>query len=66
MPKINIPVTDSLVIVFPEAAMISFLPRKKKKALKKELGRKVANWLMNEITKEELITEIQKHAINHG
>jgi hypothetical protein len=52
MPKINIPVTDGLVIVFPEAAMISFLPRKKKKALKKELSRKVANWLMNEMSKE--------------
>lgn len=60
------PVTDSLLILFPEAAMISSLPRKKKKALKKALGRKVANWLMYEISKKDLIRELQKHAINHG
>jgi hypothetical protein len=66
MKKIRIPVNENIITLFPEAFMISHLPRKKKKALKKKLGVMLTNWLIDEITKEDLINEIKKQSINHG
>jgi len=44
--KIRIPVTPDLMILFPEARLFaSKLPRKKKKALKKRLGKELVEWI---------------------
>ena len=54
MPRITIEISDSIIAIFPEAVNIKYLPRKKKKALKKIIGDKVSKLLIERI-KEELI-----------
>lgn len=66
MKKIRIYVTDNIIALFPDALMISHLPRKKKKALKKKLGEYVAKFLVSEITNQNLLDKTKKNTINHG
>lgn len=45
MAKIKIDLTDKFIEVFPEAEQIRVLPRKKKKALKKKIGKMLIDLL---------------------
>lgn len=45
MAKIKIDLTDKFIEAFPEAEQIRVLPRKKKKALKKKIGKMLIDLL---------------------
>lgn len=53
MVIIRVPINDSIVTLFPEASLVSSLPRKKKKALKKKLAKHLISFINSEIEKDE-------------
>jgi hypothetical protein len=50
---VKIPINNSIVMLFPEASLVSSLPRKKKKALKKKLAKHLIAFLKDQIEKDE-------------
>lgn len=50
---VKVPINDSIITLFPAASIVSTLPRKKKKALKKKLAKELVSFIKDQIEKED-------------